>query len=377
MPPNDPIDLDVAAASPLREEVRVVIMDAWKKYGNPSSPHALGRESRSALDDASDRLASLLGRDARELTFTGSATEAMNLGILGLLMPGQHVVVSALEHHAALAAVEEAVRRGSLQTVVAPDREGVVSAATVEAAITPATALVVLMVANNEVGSIEPIADVAALCREHSIPLLSDASAAVGALPLHEIAHDAALLAFSAAKCGGPKGVGVLVAPEQIHIRPIIHGGGQQHHRRSGTEDVAGILGLVRAIELAEAERAHEVTRLTRLRDLLFSRLRAHIPDIVLHGHPAHRLPGNLHIGIPGIEAEALVLRLDREGVFIASGAACTTPMVEPSHVLAALGLPPEMVRIGVRLTIGRATSEEDIERASERIVRVVRELRG
>jgi cysteine desulfurase len=171
--------------------------------------------------------------------------------------------------------------------------------------------------------------------------------------------------------------VGVLVAPERASVRPIIHGGGQQHRRRSGTEDLPGIIGLVRAVELAEEERAHEVARLTRLRETLLTRLRTGIPDLILHGHPTMRLPGNLHIGIPGIEAEVLVLRLDREGVYVASGAACTTPMVEPSHVLASLGLPPDMIRSGIRLSLGRTIGDADVERAADIIVRVVHELRA
>lgn len=366
------IDLDHGSASAIRPEVLAAMLPVLETtYGNPSSVHLLGREARQLLDAVTDTLAGIVGRGARELTFTGSATEALNLGVLGWLRPNQHVVVSAIEHHAVLEAAREHVRRGGSLTVVVPDGDGIVRPASVASALRDETALVAVMAANNEIGTVQPISEIATLCRSRGVRLLVDATAAVGALDLHELAQCAEMLVLSAAKIGGPKGVGVLVAPEKPELHPMIFGGGQQHRRRSGTENLPGIVGLVRAIELAEAERGTEVPRQAALRDGLLETLRGALPGLQLHGHPTRRLPGNLHIGVPGIDAELLVVALDREGICCSSGAACTAPMVEPSHVLEALGLPPELVRTGVRFTLGRTTTAEEVQRAGETILRV------
>lgn len=376
MQAHERINFDAASATPLRPEVRRAMEPFFEEvYGNPSSVHASGRAARAALDRAEDALAAILGRANRACTFTGGATEALNLGILGTAAPTTHLVVSAIEHHAVLASAEAHAARGGSVTVVAPDREGRISPDAVLGALTPHTSLVAVMAANNEIGTIQPIREIAEMLRARGVLLLSDATAAAGAIPLGALSASADLLVLSAAKIGGPKGTGVLVVPPDLPLRPIIVGGGQQRRRRSGTENVAGIVGTVEALVLAEQLLPEEVPRISALRDLLLSLLREAVPALQLHGHPVERLPGNLHVGVPGIDAEALVLALDQRGVECSSGAACTAPMVEPSHVLRALGLPEELVRTGVRFTLPWNSTEETVRTGAARIIDAVRTL--
>jgi cysteine desulfurase len=372
------IDLDQASSTPLRPEVWQEMRPYFlEDYGNPSSVHAIGRRARQALDDAAARLARYTGRSEREFIFTGGATEALNQGILGWVNPSDHIAVSSIEHHGALEVVLEHERRGGSKTMIAPDEHGMIRPEKVKEALSPETTLAVVMTANNEIGTIQPIKEIAAICDENNTALLTDAAQAVGYLDISEICTHAAMVVLSSAKIGGPKGAGVLIAPENSGLRPIIYGGGQQHRLRSGTENVPAIIGMVKTLEIAEENRLVEVKRLTNLRDKFVADLFKSFPNMTLQGHPTKRIPGNVHISIPGIDAEALVIKLDQNGLACSSGAACTAPMVEPSHVLKALNLPDNMVRSGVRFSFSYTTTAEQIDRALQIIIKTVKSLRA
>lgn len=371
------IDLDQASSTPLRQEVWQEMLPFFTNdYGNPSSVHAIGRRARRALDEASSRLAAYTGRSERDFIFTGSATEALNQGIFGWLDPSDHMAISAVEHHGALEVAQEHVRRGGSKTMIMPDEFGLISPGSVSEALNPNTALAVVMAANNEIGTIQPISEIGKVCSENKTALLTDATQAAGYMDMQEICSAADLVVISAAKIGGPKGVGVLIAPEGSHLRPLIFGGGQQHRLRSGTENVPAIIGMIKALEIAEYNRIKEVERLSELRDSFIASLKKHFPELILQGHPTKRVPGNVHISFPGIEAESLVIKLDQNGVACSSGAACTAPMVEPSHVLMALKLPENMIRSGVRFSFSYSTTAEQVERALGIIIKVVTSLR-
>ena len=372
------IDFDQASSTPLRREVWQEMQNYYlDNYGNPSSLHAVGRQARLALDNAGERLAEYTGRSAREFIFTGSATEALNQGVLGWINPGEHMAVSAIEHHGVLMAVAEMENRGGLKTLIVPDKYGRISPLDVQAALNAKTKLAIVMTANNEIGTIQPIRKIGQICRKNNVALLTDATQALGYLDIKDVCAGADLVVISAAKIGGPKGVGLLIAPRKSRLRPIIFGGGQQHRLRSGTENVPAIMGMVKAIEIAEKHRAKEVLRLSKLRDKFIAKLLNIFPDIILLGHPTERLPGNVHLSIPGIEAESLVIKLDQNGIACSSGAACTAPMVEPSHVLRALQLPDNLVRAGVRFSFGYVTTATQIERALRIIIKTIGSLKA
>lgn len=380
----EPIYLDHAATTPCRPETVAAMLPYFSEiYGNPSGLSRQSRLARRALDEARRQVAVVLGCAPRELIFTSGGSESDNLALKGVAWAarrqgrGEHVVVSAVEHHAVLHAADELAAQGFPVTRVAVDSTGQVPPAAVAAALQPDTTLVSVMLANNEVGTINPIAEIAALTRPRGIALHTDAVQAAGALPLDVTALGCDLLALSAHKFGGPKGVGLLYVRAGTALAPQQHGGTQESRRRAGTENVAGIIGLATALALAEAERPATSARLAALRDCLEAGLRTHLPDLIVNGHPTARLPGTLHVSIPGAEGDALLLGLDTRGIAASTGSACTSGSAAPSHVLLAMGLPADLARASLRLTLGRGTTATEIERVLADLPAVVTEVRA
>jgi cysteine desulfurase len=372
-----PIYLDHHATTPLDPRV----LEAMRPYleeefGNASSAtHAWGWRAEAALEDARERLAAAIGaRDPSELVFTSGTTESDNLAIQGVLRVTRqhrdHVVTTAIEHPAVLDTCRALEREGFAATVVPVDATGLVDPDAIARAITPRTALVSVMAANSEIGTLEPIDAIAAVCRERGVPLHSDAAQAVGKIPVDVSKTGVDLLAFCAHKLYGPKGIGALYVRSgrpRVRLQPILHGGGHERGRRSGTVPVFLAVGFARAVELCMADLAQEAARQAALRDRLLERLRKGLDGVHLNGHPTRRLPGNLNVAFEGVAADALLVAL--HDVALSTGSACASGRSEPSHVLRAIGLPPALARGSVRCGIGRGTSEADIDRAADRLV--------
>jgi len=372
------IYLDYAATTPLDPRVEDAMRPHGREiYGNPSSLHSLGRLARTAVDEARDRVADSLGAHSAEIIFTSGGTEADNLAIIGVARAmrhrGDHLVTTAVEHHAVLESCQALEREGFHVSYLRPDAAGMISAQLVADVITPKTLLVSVMYANNEVGTIQPIAEIGRICRERGVPFHTDAVQAASELDLtvHELNVD--LLTLSAHKLYGPKGVGVLYLRRGTRLQPLLHGGGQEQERRAGTENVAGIVGCASALALARDP--GETARQRRLRDLLIEGLLA-IPDSRLHGDRERRLANNVNVGFSGVAGETLLLALDLEGIAISTGAACSAGAVEPSHVIQAMGYSRIQAQEAIRLSLGRATNEEDIRQTVSIVERLVTRLR-
>lgn len=375
------IYMDHAATTPVRPEVWEAMLPYFStEFGNPSSVYSWGRSARKALDSARDKVAALLGASASEIVFTSGGSEGANLAIKGVAWAdqnkGKHIITSAIEHHAVLDTVLWLETQGFEVTILPVDEYGLVSPAQVEAALRPDTILVSIMHANNEVGTIQPISEIGAIVRRHGARFHTDAVQTAGSLDLKVDALNVDLLSISAHKFYGPKGVGALYVRKGVRLSPHIHGGGQEKRRRSGTENVAGIVGLAKAFELAQAERETEVPRLTRLRDRLIEGLQR-IPNTRVNGSLDSRLPGNVNVCFEYIEGESLLLNLDLRGIAASSGSACTSGSLDPSHVLLAMGLSHEIAHGSLRLTLGRDNTEEDVDFVLQEIPGIVERLRS
>lgn len=373
--------LDHAATTPLRPEV----LDAMQPYltehfGNASSLHGAGRRARLGLDEARETVARLLGAKPREIVFTGGGTEADNLAIKGAAWAasarGRELVISSVEHKAVTQSAAVMERFGFAVTWLSVDRYGTVDSAAVESAIRDHTALVSVMYANNEVGTVQPVAEIGAICRARKVLFHVDAIQAAGYLALDVDALGADLLSLSAHKVNGPKGVGALFVRQGTPLLTQLSGGSQERQRRAGTENVAGIVGFARALELAQQERLTEAARLTQLRDRLIAELTA-LPGVQLTGHPTERLPNNASFVVDGLEGGDLVAALDLEGIAASTGSACTTGAADPSHVLLAMGIQPAAAHGSLRLTLGHGSSEEDVRLTVEAMGRVLERVRG
>jgi cysteine desulfurase len=376
------IYLDHAATTPCRPEAREAMLPYLTEcFGNPSSVHRIGQDARRALDDSRDRVARVLGCRAEEVTFTGSGTEADNLALVGMFLQHRkekrHLVTAATEHHAVLHTAEWLHGFGADVTVLSVDGEGRVDPAAVREAIRPDTFLVSIMAANNEIGTLNPITEIGAICRETGVPFHSDAVQAAGALPLSVNDLGVDLLVLTAHKFYGPKGIGVLYARRGTRFQSLTRGGGQERGRRAGTENVAGAVAFAAALELAVAEQPEAAPRIAALRDRLVDRVLERIPHSHLNGPRRDRLPNNASFSFPGAESDLLVLNLDLEGIACSSGSACTAGAIEPSHVVQALGLPHERLVSTVRLSLGRTTTEAEVDFAAEALERVVSRLRA
>jgi cysteine desulfurase len=367
------IYLDHAATTPLREEVLAAMLPyLTEHFGNASSLHADGRRARQGLDEARERIASIIGAKPREIVFTSGGSEADNLALKGAAWAasaqGRHIVTSSVEHKAVLHTCALLERSGFEVTYLPVDRYGRVDLAEVEAAITDHTALVSIMYANNEVGTIQPIAEIGAICRQAGVLFHTDAVQAGGYLPLDVDRLGIDMLSLAAHKVYGPKGVGALFVRQGTALLPQIQGGAQERQRRAGTENVAGIVGFARALDLAQGEPAArdlENGRLAALRDQLLAAVRD-LPGLEPTGHPTERLPHNASWLIDGVEGGDLVAALDLGGVATSTGSACTSGSAEPSHVLLAMGIDPERAHGALRLTAGRSTTAADVDGAAE-----------
>lgn len=387
---SDTIYLDHAATTPVDPEVLSVMIPFFTEtYGNPSSIYRLGQEGRAALDRARSSVAASLGCRSSEIIFTSGATESNNLALKGVAWQARlasdgrsappHIVTTAIEHHAVLHAAESLRRQGFAVTVVDCDEAGLVTAAVVEAALRPETCLISVMCANNEVGTIQPVAEIGAIARERGVPFHTDAVQAAGALPLRVDDLNVDLLSLSAHKFYGPKGVGLLYVRNSTPLTFQQDGGGQESGRRGGTENVPLIAGLAAALEKATWLREASNARSANLRDQLLAGIREAIPEAQVNGTlaPSHRLPNNLNLAIPGIDGETVLLGLDMQGVAASSGSACTTGNSEPSHVLRAMGLSDERCRASLRFTVGRDNTSDEMTATVDALVETVGRIRG
>jgi cysteine desulfurase len=380
-PQMDRIYLDNAATTTVRPEAVAAMLPLLGGGYNPSSLHAEGRAARAALDDAREAVARVLGAAPREIVFTGGGSESDVTAIVGaaraLAARGRHVVTSAIEHHAVLHAADVLERDGWRVTRLPVDRRGLVDPQEFAAALEPQTTVASVMLANNEIGVVQPVAELAALARARGVVFHTDAVQAAGWLPLAVDALGVDLLSLSGHKFNGPKGVGILYVRRGTPLEPLIVGGGQEHGLRAGTEDVAGIVGLAAALRLAEAERPATAPRVAALRDRLQTGILAAFPDALVNGAATPRLPNNLSVAFAGLPSDALLIRLDLDGIAASAGSACAAGSLEPSHVTAALGLDEER-RLGViRFSLGRQTSAEEIDEVLRRLPRAVSDVRS
>ena len=376
------IYMDHAATTPLHPEVLAAMMPYLTElYGNPSSIHSFGRETRQAIDTARDTIAENLGAaDASEIIFTGSGSESDNFAIKGtafaLKEKGNHIITSAIEHHAVLDTCKWLEKQGFRVTYLPVDAYGLVDPARAAKAITNETILMSVHYANNEIGTIEPIEELGEIARAKGILFHTDAVQAIGSLPLRLKDMPVDMVSFSAHKFYGPKGIGGLYLRKGIRPIQLIHGGAQERNRRAGTENVAGIVGMAEALKLALNHMEARNIRIAELRDRLIQGVFNQIDHVRLNGHPARRLPGNSSFCFQYIEGESLLLNLDLQGIAGSSGSACTSGSLEPSHVLLALGLSHEIAHGSLRLTLGSATTSEEIDHILAVLPGIVAKLR-
>lgn len=374
------IYLDHAATTPMRQEAyEAMIPYLTEKFGNPSSIHAFGRAARKDVDGARERVAKALNAAPQEIFFTSGGTEADNMAILGtaaqLRDKGKHIITSAVEHHAVLHTCEALATQGYRLTMLPVDKYGMVSPSQLAKAITDETILVSIMHANNEVGTIQPIRELAAIAHERGALFHTDAVQSLGNIPVDVADLQVDLLSASAHKLYGPKGVGLLYVRKGTKLGNIAYGGAQERNLRPGTENVAGIMGFARALELAAAEQPETYKHLAALRDKLIKGLTS-LPAVSLNGHPQQRLPGNVNVSIERVEGESLILSLDMAGIAVSSGSACTSGSLEPSHVLMAMGLSHQKAHGSLRFTLGKSTSAADIDYVLEVIPGIIQRLR-
>ncbi len=375
------IYLDNAATTATKPEVLEAMLPYFTQvYGNPSSIHRAGRDARRAVEHAREQVAAALNADKGEIYFTAGGSESDNWAIKGTAFAhrekGNHIITTQIEHHAVLHTCQWLERQGFEVTYLPVDADGLVDPADVERAITDRTILVSVMMANNEIGTIEPIAEIARIAHAHGVLMHTDAVQAVGAVEVDVRALGVDMLSLSAHKFYGPKGVGALYVRRGVKLDTYMHGGAQERGRRAGTEYLPGIVGLGKAIELATADITGHAARLTAMRDRLIDGILKEIPYARLNGHRTRRLPGNVNVSIEYIEGEALLLRLDLAGIEGSSGSACTSGSLDPSHVLLAIGLPHEIAHGSLRLTLGDYNTEADVDATLAALPEIVRTLR-
>ncbi len=374
--------LDHSATTPLDPEVLQAMMPYLTgEFGNASSVYGLGQRARQAIDQARDEVAGFYGVAAKEVIFTSGGTEGDNFAFRGIAERnaerGRHVITSTIEHDAVLRSAEDLEREGFEVTRLPVDRTGLVDPTDLERALRKDTILVSIMMANNEIGTIEPIAELVEITRNHSDAYFhTDAVQATGKIPtsVDELGVD--LLSMSAHKLHGPKGVGALIVRSGVRLQPQIVGGGHERNRRAGTENVAGIVGLAKALTIAQRDLERNTEHLTTLRDRLIEGVLDRIPRTELTGHPVKRLPHHASFLFQGVEGESLLLQLDMEGIAASSGSACTSGSLEPSHVILALGYPRDRALGSLRLSVGKDTSDVEIDLVLDRLPGMVARLR-
>jgi cysteine desulfurase len=363
--------LDHAATTPMLPEAAEAMMAAFRTVGNASSLHAAGRRARRTVEESRERLAAATGARPSEVILTGGGTESDNLAVKGIFWARRdadprrrRIIASAVEHHAVLDSVEWlATHEGAEVTWLPVDETGRVHPAALADALADPddVALVTVMWANNEVGTVQPIADLTELAHEHGVPLHTDAVQAVGTLPVDFAASGVDALTFTAHKLGGPVGVGALLLGRDVACTPVLHGGGQERDVRSGTVDTPAVLGFATAAEIAVREREARAARIAALRDELVAGVRRQVPDAVLNGHPSQRLPGNAHFSFPGCEGDSLLMLLDARGIECSTGSACSAGVARPSHVLLAMSGDEERARSSLRLSLGHTSTVDDV----------------
>ena len=375
------IYLDNNATTPTDERVVEAMLPYFcKKYGNPSSIYKLANESDMAKEEARDKVAKLLNAKPYEIVFTGCGTESDNFAIKGTAFAnrekGNHIITSSIEHHAVLNACKWLEKQDFEVTYIGVDKHGVVNLDELCKAITDKTILISIMHANNEVGTIEPIKEIADIAKDNGIYFHIDAVQTVGKLPIDVNDLSVDLLSMSGHKFYGPKGVGALYIRKGTKIDSLLHGGHHERNRRAGTENVPGIVGLGKASEIAMEEFEEEERRVKKLRDRLEKGLMEKIDDVIINGHPERRLPGTLNICVKYVEGESILLQLDHNGIAASSGSACTSGSFEPSHVLTSMGIPPEVAHGSLRFSVGRSNTENDIDKVIEVLPPIVEKLR-
>ena len=376
------IYLDNAATTAVAPEVLEAMLPYFTQcFGNPSSIHSTGRDAHRAVDAARKQVAAAINAQPNEIYFTAGGSESDNWALKGAALKwkskGNHIITSAIEHHAILHTCEWLEKNGFEVTYLPVDEYGRVRLEDVEKAITDKTILISIMAANNEIGTLQPIAEIGKLAKEKKILFHTDAVQAVGAIPIDVNALNVDMLSMSAHKFHGPKGIGALYIRKGVRIDSLVHGGAQERGQRAGTENLAGIVGMGYALEEAVANMGANSARLTALRDKLITGILEAIPECRLNGHPTNRLPNNVNVSIRYIEGEALLLRLDLAGVAASSGSACTSGSLDPSHVLLAIGLPHEIAHGSLRLTLGRFNTEKDVDYVLEQLPKIVERLRA
>jgi cysteine desulfurase len=374
--------LDHASATPVRREVIEAMLPYFDDhFGNPSTVYDLGSKVMEVIDDQRAKVAKLIGAKAREIIFTSSGAEANNLAVKGRALArqkkGKHIIISAIEHHSVLNSARFLERMDFEVTFLQVDEYGVVDPGRLAEVITPETILVSVMHANNEIGTIEPIAELASICREKEITFHTDAVASVGNIPLdvNELGVD--LLSLSGVSLGAPKGIGALYFRDNVRLMPLIHGGIQEMGRRAGTENVPGIVGLGKASEIAQEELPERINHVQELRNLLDLGIHERVEQIKPTGHPDHRLPGHASYCVEAIEGEALLLMLNQEGIYANTGSACASKALKTSPVLVAIGVRPDLAQGSIVFTLDSRNSVEDIEYMLEKFPQVVKRLRS
>ena len=378
----DRIYLDNAGTTATSPEVVAEMLPYFTEvYGNASSIHGTGRDARKAVEASRRRVAAALGAKPEEIYFTSGGSESDNWAIKGVAFAnrgkGNHIVTTQIEHHAVLHACQWLEKQGFTVTYLPVDEYGLVDPAQVERAITDQTILVSVMAANNEIGTVEPIAEIGRICKARKVLFHTDAVQAVGAIPVNVEDWQCDLLSLSGHKFHGPKGVGALYIRRGTRIDNFLHGGAQERGKRATTENVPGIVGLAAAIERAARNQAENAARLSAMRDRLIAGILKEIPYARLNGHPVKRLPGNVNVSVRFIEGEALLLRLDLAGIAASSGSACTSGSLDPSHVLLAIGLPHEIAHGSLRLSLSDLNTEEEVDEVLRVLPGIVETLRG
>ncbi len=374
--------LDNAATTPTDPRVLEAMLPYFTDvFGNPSSIYLEGREARKAVDLARSRIAEALGANPDEIILLSGGTEADNLAIKGAAYSpsakGNHIITSAVEHHAVLETCHLMEKNGFEVTYVPVDGYGMVDPEVVRKALRPTTILISVMHANNEIGTIQPVGEISRIAREAGVLMHTDAVQTVGALPVDVRELGVDLLSVSSHKLYGPKGIGCLYVRKGVRLRPILQGGAQERKRRAGTENVPGIVGFGKATELAAAEQSSRAEQMIRLRDELIRGLLESMPEVNLNGHPELRLPNNVNIAIKYVEGESICLNLDFAGIAASSGSACSSDSLEPSHVLLAIGMSAENAHGSLRFSLGKSTTDEDIDYVKEKLPPIIEKLRA
>lgn len=374
--------LDNAAATPVDKKVANKMQPYFTEvFGNPSSIYTSAQKAKHALEKSRIKVAEIFECSPEEITFTSGGTESNNLAILGTARAsekkGKHIITSAIEHHSVLHPCEQLEKEGFEVTYIPVNKHGIIDPQEVKNAVRKDTILVTIMYANNEVGTIQPIAKIGRMCKKRSIPFHTDACQATGYLPINVNKLHLDLMTINGSKMNGPKGAGVLFLRKGTNIVPILFGGEQEKQLRPGTENVPAIVGLTEALAIAQKNREKESKRLIKLRDYMIEEITRTIPKIKLNGHAEKRLPNNVNISFLDIEGEALLLRLDMMGIEASSGSACTSGSLDPSHVILSLGVPYEIAHGSLRFTLGKSTTKKDIDYVLEKLPEIVKDLRS